>query len=124
MRKTVGACAGHVSIKRNSVCKELELAGAIESSARAVAKVVVVKAYVRSCVGLVNTRKNSVWKELGPVGAIESSANKLSTIIMLTALDLNELMHQRTPATKVAQAAPQGPGQDCGPAAGSRRADR
>jgi hypothetical protein len=30
MRRIVEACAGHVSTRKNSVCKELELAGAIE----------------------------------------------------------------------------------------------
>jgi len=62
----------------NSVCKGLELAGAIESSARAVAKVMVIIAYVRSCVGLVNTRMNSVCKGLELAGAIEKRAQKVS----------------------------------------------
>ena len=77
MLKIVGACAGRVSTRMNSVCRAPELAGAIESSARAAAKATVVIAYAPSCVGLVNTRTNSVWKELGHVGAIEKRALRL-----------------------------------------------
>jgi hypothetical protein len=70
MRKIVRVCAGHVSIRTSSVCKELEHANAIESD------VVTVKVNVGSCAGLVNTRINSVWKELGHVGATTKPADE------------------------------------------------
>jgi hypothetical protein len=80
----------------NLVCKELELAGSIESSV-AVAVVLVLKVAVfvlvlvatavaaavaaavigvRNCAGLANTRTNSVCKGLGPVGALEKRAHR------------------------------------------------
>jgi hypothetical protein len=62
-----------VSTRTNSVCKEPELAGVIESSVPMTLGVATVTD-ARSCVGLVNTRKNSVYKELVPVGAIEKRA--------------------------------------------------
>jgi len=64
----------HVSTRMNSVCKELELAGAIESSVVVAAAVAAIG--VRNCVMLVNTRTNSVCKGPGPVRAIEKRANK------------------------------------------------
>jgi hypothetical protein len=69
MRKIVGACAGPVNTRENSVCKELELASAIESSVAPIID-------VGSCVGLVNTRENSVCKELELASAIEKRADK------------------------------------------------
>jgi len=60
----------------NLVCKELELAGAIESSAAMVVVAVAATIDARNCVGLVNTRTNSACKELGPVGAIEKRADE------------------------------------------------
>ena len=62
----------HVSTRMNSVCKELELAGAIESSVAAAVAVI----DVRSCGMLANIRTSSVCKGLGPVRAIEKRANK------------------------------------------------
>ena len=78
MHKIAGACAGHVSTRTSSACKELELAGAIESSVVAVAGAVI---GVRNCVGLVNTRTSSVCKGLGPVRALEKRANKGGLIL-------------------------------------------
>ena len=63
MRKIVRACAGHVSIRTNSVCKELEPAGGIKSSAA------VVRDNARSCAMRVIIRTSSVYRELGHVGA-------------------------------------------------------
>ena len=71
MRKIVRACAGHVSIRTNSVCKELEPAGAIKSSAATV-----VRANVGSCAMHVSIRTSSVCKELGHVGATTKPADE------------------------------------------------
>jgi hypothetical protein len=68
MRKIVRACAGHVSIRTNSVCKELEPAGGIKSSAAVV--------NARSCAMRVTIRTSSVCKELGHVGATTKPADK------------------------------------------------
>ena len=84
-----------VSTRMNSVCKELELAGSIESSvavAVAVAVVLVLKVAVfvlvlavaaaaadidvRSCGMLANTRTNSVCRGPGHVRVIEKRANR------------------------------------------------
>ena len=70
MRKIVRACAGHVSIRTNSVCKELEPAGAIK---RVVAAV---KDNVGSCATHVSIRTSSVWKEPGHAGATAKLADK------------------------------------------------
>jgi hypothetical protein len=86
----------HVSTRMNSVCKEPELAGAIESSV-AVAVVVVLKVAVfvlvlaaaaadidvRNCGMLANTRTSSVCKGLGPVRAIEKRANIRGLILCM-----------------------------------------
>jgi len=69
MRKIVRACAGHVSIRTNSVCKELEPAGAIRKL------VAGVRDNARSCVMRVSIRTSSVWKELGHVGATAQPAD-------------------------------------------------
>ena len=53
----------------NSVRKELELAGAIESSVAVID--------VRSCGMLANTRTNSVCKGLGPVHTIDKRAHRV-----------------------------------------------
>ena len=85
----------HVSTRMNSVCKEPELAGAIESSvAVAVAVAVVMDLKVAvfvlvleaavaaviigalNCVMLASTRTNSVCKGPGPVRVIGKRANK------------------------------------------------
>ena len=71
MRKIVRACAGHVSIRTNSVCKELELAGAIKSSAATV-----VRDNAGSCAMHVSIRMSSVCKELGHVGATTKPADE------------------------------------------------
>ena len=82
MPKIVGECAGHVSTRMNSVCREPELAGAIErcvlvvAASASVLAVVAVTGRARTCVGFVNTRTNSVWKGLGLAGATEKRANK------------------------------------------------
>ena len=69
MRKIVRACAGRVSIKTNSVCKELEPAGAIRKL------VAGVRDNARSCVTRVSKRTNSVCKGLGHVGATTQPAD-------------------------------------------------
>ena len=70
MRKIVRACAGRVSIRTNSVCKELEPAGAIKKL------VAGVRDNARSCVMRVSTRTSSVCKELGHVGASMKPADE------------------------------------------------
>jgi hypothetical protein len=70
MRKIVRACAGHVSIRINSVCKELEPAGGIKSSAAVVGE------NARSCAMRVSIRTSSVCKELGHVGATMKPADE------------------------------------------------
>jgi hypothetical protein len=69
MRKIVRVSAGRVRIRTNSVCKELEPAGAI---GRLVAGV---RDNARSCVMRVSIRTSSVWKELGHVGATAQPAD-------------------------------------------------
>ena len=69
MRKIVRACAGRVRIRTNSVCKELEPAGAIEKL------VAGVRDNAHSCVLRVSIRTSSVWKELGHVGATAQPAD-------------------------------------------------
>ena len=71
MRKIVRACAGHVSIRTNSVCKELEPAGGIESSVATV-----VRDNAGSCAMRVSIRTSSVCKELGHVGATMKPADE------------------------------------------------
>jgi hypothetical protein len=73
MPKIVGACAMHVSTRTNSVCKELEPAGAIKNNVPILAAALI---NVLSCVGLANTRMNSVCRELGPAGALEKRVNR------------------------------------------------
>jgi hypothetical protein len=70
MRKIVRACAGHVSIRTNSVCKELEPAGGIKSSAA------VVRDNAGSCAMRASIRTSSVYKELGHVGATMKPADE------------------------------------------------
>jgi len=70
MRKIVRACAGRVSIRTNSVCKELEPAGAIKRHVAAV------REHVGSCAMHVSIRTSSVCKELVHVGAITKPADK------------------------------------------------
>jgi hypothetical protein len=71
MRKIVQVSAGRVRIRTNSVCKELELAGAI-------GRLVVagVRGNARSYVMRVSIRTSSVWKERGHVGATGKPADK------------------------------------------------
>jgi hypothetical protein len=71
MRKIVRACAGHVSIRTNSVCKEPEPAGGIESSVATV-----VRDNAGSCAMRVSIRTSSVCKELGHVGATMKPADE------------------------------------------------
>ena len=70
MRKIVRACAGHVSIRTNSVCKELEPAGGTKSSAA------VARDNAGSCAMRVSIRTSSVCKELGHVGATMKPADE------------------------------------------------
>ena len=70
MRKIVRVSAGRVRIRTNSVCKELELAGAI-------GRLVVagIRGNARSYVMRVSIRTSSVWKERGHVGATGKPAD-------------------------------------------------
>ena len=70
MHKIVRACAGHVSIRTNSVCKELEPAGGTKSSAA------VARDNAGSCAMRVSIRTSSVCKELGHVGATMKPADE------------------------------------------------
>src|ERR1700724_2924163 len=70
MRKIVRVSAGRVRIRTNSVCKELEPAGAI---GRLVAGV---RDNARSCAMRGSIRTSSVWEERGPVGATGKPAEK------------------------------------------------
>ena len=70
MRKIVRACAGHVSTRTNSVCKELEPAGGIKSSAA------VVGDNAGSSAMPVSIRTSSVCKALGHVGATMKPADE------------------------------------------------
>ena len=71
MRKIVRACAGRVRIRTNSVCKELEPAGAIKSSVATV-----VRDNAGSCAMRVSIRTSSVCKEPGHVGATMKPADE------------------------------------------------
>jgi hypothetical protein len=70
MHEIVRACAGHVSTRTNSVCKELEPAGGTKSSAA------VARDNAGSCAMRVSIRTSSVCKELGHVGATMKPADE------------------------------------------------